>query len=70
MIRSGISELQQTGASNLDAIRNAQQELVRFVSEMAKEATHRGVQELEESIFDKVKRALCPLPPWLREPCP
>jgi hypothetical protein len=70
MIRLGVTHLRQSGSLDASKIRDSQNALGNFISEMVREARKQGSSELHEFVFDKIRKALCPLPPWLREPCP
>jgi hypothetical protein len=70
MIAMGIWDLKKGDTVSSEEMRNAQTALVNIVSAMVIEAAQQGKNELEESIFDVVRRSLCPLPPWFKEPCP
>ena len=70
MIRQGVTELRANGQPDPNDVYEAQRDLVRFVYELVEEAQRSGTPEIQESIVAKIKKALCPLPPWLKAPCP
>jgi len=70
MIREGVTSLRASGEPTPMVIKKAQDDLILFVFDLVIEAQQSQSQEIQENIVEKIKKKLCPLPPWLKAPCP
>jgi hypothetical protein len=70
IIRDGVNTLRAQGEPPPDVVHQAQDDLVRLVFNLVTEAQSSNTSEIQENIVAKIKKLLCPLPPWLKAPCP
>ena len=70
MIHEGTSSLLSQGPPLPIKIKKAQDNLVYIAFNLVIEAKRTHKPEIEEIVFEKIRKALCPLPPWIKAPCP
>jgi hypothetical protein len=68
-ISDGVSRLTASGAPSTTEIDRARDSLVRLIATMVEVAQGQAATELQEWSFEAARRKLCPLPPWIRQPC-
>lgn len=68
-ISDGVSQMTARGAPSTAEIDRARDSLVRVVATMVEVAQGQAATELQEWSFETARRKLCPLPPWIRQPC-